>query len=336
VLSGIPVVASRGLPLVGGAAVPEIPSENLSLLSEVAMRLDTILIGMDFSPAAIATANWVTTALAPQAKIVLVHAVEPPGRPSFLAPDTLPLEALEADARSRAADRLREIAHSIGERVVKTEVRIGRADEAAANLAVETSADLIVVGPHGNREHKSMLLGTTADSLVRGAPVPVLVGSRAPEKGRTRVVAAVQDAPVMTVVFAWADYAATQLGGRLTVIHALETAAYSHMASLAAAHARGDPAVEKAEVEGELRWQALRWLRQCTASGIDPSRVDPLVEYGPAAEAILRIARRQKAALIVIGRHGGLRGLPARLGRTVRHVLHDARAAVLVVPPIIG
>jgi nucleotide-binding universal stress UspA family protein len=197
---------------------------------------------------------------------------------------------------------------------------------------MECAADIIAVGPHGNREHESMFLGTTADCLARAAPVPVIIGPRSPRSGSNRVLAAVEDAPATAQVFAWADFLASQLSARLTILHALDERAYSHMASLAAAHAHGNEGIEHAEIKGELRWQAQRWLRECVASGIDASRVDIEVEHGAAAETILRVARRERAALIVIGRHGTPRGVPALLGRTVRHVLHGARCGVLIVP----
>ena len=296
------------------------------------MRIDTIVIGMDFSTVAIATARWVATKLAPNASLILTHAQEPNARPPFLVADTLPPSLLESDARSYAEDRMREVAAELGPAVAHTEIRIGRAHDVVVEAARRHNADLIVVGPHGERSHESLLLGTTADALVRSAPVAVLVGSRVALEDRTRVLAGAADTEVRGDILVWADYAAQQLGGRVTVLYAVEPSAYSHMVSMAAAHAHGNERIEQAEVQGELRWQATRWLRECMAAGVDTARVDPRVEQGPAADVILDVARHEHAALIVVGRHETLRGVPAVLGRTVRHVLHDARCGVLVVP----
>lgn len=295
------------------------------------MRIDTIVVGMDFSPVAIATAEWVATRLAPDAELILTHALERPPRPPFPYASTLPPSVLEIDAKAYIEDRLREVSERMGPRVARTEVRVGRAHDVIAQCARRYSADLIVVGPHGDRAHESMLLGTTADALVHSAPVTVLVGARVPSPDTTRVVAGAADSSVRREVFEWADHAAQQLGGRLTVVYAVEPSAYAHLVSMAEAHAHGNERVERAEVEGEMRWQATRWLRECTAAGIDASRVDPVVEQGRAAEVLLDVARHEHAALIVLGRHGSLRGVPAVLGRTVRHVLHGAHAGVLVV-----
>ena len=296
------------------------------------MRLDTIVLGMDFSQMAVATAEWLAMTLAPNARLVLVHAIESLDQPPFPVAETLPESVLAADIRAHAEDELAEVSRLIGRNVAKAEVRIGRAHDVLVDVAGDERADMIAVGPHGNRDHESLLLGTTADSIVRCSPIPVLVGARASLRGRSDVIAAVTESPATPSVLAWADLASRSLDGRLTVLHAIEPAAYSHMASLAAAHAHGDSMVERAEVHGELRRQARRWVRESESLGTDAARVEPVVEEGIADEIIVRTAARERSALIVVGRHQVARGLPAMLGRTVRHVLHEARCAVLVVP----
>lgn len=296
------------------------------------MRLDTVVVGMDFSPAAMTAANWAAKSLAPRAEFALIHAIEPPARPSFLVAETLPAEALEVEARADAMDRLRDIARMLGGDVTRVEVRVGRAADVITQFATDVCADLVVIGPHGNRAHRSLLLGTTADTLVRNVTVPVLVGAPALLNGRTRVVAGVTDAGVTPGVLAWADLAARQLGGRLTTLYAIEPAAYAHMASMVAARSHGEAVVEWLELEEERRRQALHWLAECSRARIDSSRMDAVAQDGTAADVILHYAATERAALIVLGKHESAPGLPPRLGSTVRHVLHEARSAVLVVP----
>lgn len=297
------------------------------------MRLDTVLIGIDFSSASIATAQWVAATLAARAQLVLVHVIEPPPPIALLAGDTPPADALEA-VRAEAATRLGDIARTIGDRVARVEIRDGRASAAIAQLATDSAAGLIVIAPHGAGDRESLLLGTTADTLVRSAPVPVLVGGgRASAAGRTRVIAGMASLPMSASLLSWASYAARELRGRLTILHAIEPAAYSHMASLAAAHAHGDVVAERREIEDARSRETAIWLAESARATLDREQTDMMVDVGPAAEAILRHAGAEDVALIALGRHVGLRGLPARLGRTVRHVLHGARCAVLVVPP---
>ena len=295
------------------------------------MRLDTVVIGIDFSAASLATAQWAANTLAPGTELLLVHVIEPPPRSAFLVVDT-PADLLETEARVEAENELKEVARMIG-RAARMEVRGGRASTAVAQFATDCGADLIVVGAHGAHARESLWLGTTADTLVRSADVPVLVGARASAAGQTRVIASVESPPTARSVLSWAGHAMRALGGRLTILHAIEPAAYSHMASLAAAHARGDADAERREIEDARRQETAFWLAESAKAPVEHARTDLVVDVGPAAEAILRHAGAENAALIVLGRHVGMTGFPSRLGRTVRHVLHEARCAVLVVPP---
>jgi nucleotide-binding universal stress UspA family protein len=55
-----------------------------------------------------------------------------------------------------------------------TRLEIGDAREVIDRVAVEIGADLIVMGTHGRRGVRRMLLGSVAESVVRSAPCPVL------------------------------------------------------------------------------------------------------------------------------------------------------------------
>lgn len=54
-------------------------------------------------------------------------------------------------------------------------VRVGKIAEQIAGLAGEISADLVVIGTHGRRGVKHLLLGSVAERTVRLAPCAVLV-----------------------------------------------------------------------------------------------------------------------------------------------------------------
>jgi nucleotide-binding universal stress UspA family protein len=230
-------------------------------------------------------------------------------------------------------ERLCDFGRGFGARVCRAEVRVGRASDVIRQYAADVGADLIVVGPHGMRSRRSLLLGTTANSLVRNATVPVLIGSRTLLRGRTRVIAGVVDAPVSARVLAWAGAAARHLSARLTIIHAIEPAAYAHMASMVAAQSHGEPAVEAVALDAARQLVAERWLNESRRAHIDPSHVDVFVREGVADEVILERASRERAALVVLGSHENTPSVLARIGRSVRHVLHGARCAVLVVTP---
>jgi nucleotide-binding universal stress UspA family protein len=74
-------------------------------------------------------------------------------------------KSLESFARSRIAPEL------LGEMLVRN----GEAADEIAKAAEELDADLVVINTHGNTGLKHVMLGSTAERVVRYAPCPVLV-----------------------------------------------------------------------------------------------------------------------------------------------------------------
>ena len=72
-----------------------------------------------------------------------------------------------------------------------------RTSEIVCEQAIAWRADLIVVGTHGRRGVRRMMLGSDAEQIVREAPVPVLV-VRAPEAAVA--TAARATAPAVTAI----------------------------------------------------------------------------------------------------------------------------------------
>jgi nucleotide-binding universal stress UspA family protein len=66
-----------------------------------------------------------------------------------------------------------------------------RTSEIVCEQAIAWHADLIVVGTHGRRGMRRMMLGSDAEQIVREAPVPVLV-VRAPETAAQAAIAAAE------------------------------------------------------------------------------------------------------------------------------------------------
>lgn len=58
---------------------------------------------------------------------------------------------------------------------IDTVVEVGRPAEHVIDLARKLPADLVILGTHGYTGLKHLLLGSTAERVVRGAPCPVLV-----------------------------------------------------------------------------------------------------------------------------------------------------------------
>lgn len=81
--------------------------------------------------------------------------------------------AFEAEAQKAAIEMLQKKARDIGRDDSKVAVVLGKPSTAIKDHAKEIDADLIVVGSHG-RHGLGLLLGSTANGVLHGAPSDVL------------------------------------------------------------------------------------------------------------------------------------------------------------------
>ena len=295
------------------------------------MRLDSIVIGLDFSAPAIKGAKWMAEHVAPTAELTLVHVIDPPSRPPFAA-QLLPSPAeIESAARDFAETELRRLAAVLSKSVTHVEVRVGKPHEEIANVARERNADLIVIGPHGDRPRRSKFLGTTAERIVRTSVVPVLVATKPPDGAPQRFLVPVEDVSITPLVLESTRDLAERFDADVTLLHVWSNADYSHVASMAYATSSSD-AQAKSEIDKDLHAAAVQWLDQLATTGMGRERVTALVTYGRAGETVVKIAESSTTDLIIMGARGSGLVLPALLGSTVGTVLHEARCPVLVVP----
>ena len=139
-------------------------------------RLKTIVVPIDFSPPSKNALRYAVR-LAEQFGSVLrlVHVVEPA---PFLG-DLSDVGLIRSDGEiARVAKvQLQALAQDEIEELVPVypEVRIGKPYNEIVAAAKVSSADLIVIATHGYTGLKHVLLGSTAERVVRHAPCPVLV-----------------------------------------------------------------------------------------------------------------------------------------------------------------
>jgi len=161
------------------SSVPESGREKTAAdpLSNRGFTFKRILVPIDFSECSLsALAYALGLAVKLEAKITLLHVVEPAiFADNYLITPTAVEEAnqnLVAAGRERlAALQRRAAAQSVAAEPL---VRMGRAQSEISDTAEATGADLIVMGTHGYGGIKQLLLGSTAERVVRHAPCPVL------------------------------------------------------------------------------------------------------------------------------------------------------------------
>jgi nucleotide-binding universal stress UspA family protein len=295
------------------------------------MRISKVMVGLDFSEPSIAAATWVSRYFAPDAELILAHVIELAPPPPFGRTSEDRSHMIEATIRDFAATRLHDITTFLSAQKPQTEIRVGRPYEVLASLAETCGADLIVVGPHGDRDHSWLPLGTTAERLVRTSPVPVLVVKNARQAVPAEVLVPVDDSSVTPTLLGWTKELAETFDASVTLLHVLSTAAYSHVASMSRAENPHDDDAAERVVDESLRDEGIRWLEEMGRTGVQRERVSAAVTYGKPGEAVVTMATEMGADLVVLGRRGRGQVLPALLGSTVRTVLSGASCPVLVV-----
>lgn len=139
------------------------------------------LVATDFSPAAVKALGHAGNVVAPGTRLDIVHAWQLPAGSwgaTLLGQARFPwstvrdavLASAEAQAHQFVADHGPD--HGAG---LHVELVQGPPAQVITETAERGSHDLIVVGAHGNRGFRRLLLGSVAESTVRHAPCSVLV-----------------------------------------------------------------------------------------------------------------------------------------------------------------
>ena len=217
----------------------------------------------------------------------------------------------------------------------EAELLEGRAWEETLEYAIRHDASVIVVGPHGESGPRELLrdslkefvLGSTADRIVRHAPMPVLVASREGGSsdrihGRSWLVA-VDFSEASRAALAEAHELAEQCQAKLLPLHVLP----DHEPQ-----AEGpDPLRFGEALTSEAGKRALAELERLVED-VTQKAIPCRIGLGEPASAVSIAAAELDAALIVMGTRGltGIRHL--LLGSTAERTLRRSPVPVLCVP----
>lgn len=139
-------------------------------------KLKQILVPVDFSECSKKALRYaVPFAKEFEATITLISVVYVPYHGSDFEGINLPL--LEAEMRETATKQIESLAGSEipAEVPRRTLIRVGRPFHEITEAAKELETDLIILATHGRTGLKHMLLGSTAENVMRHAKCPVLI-----------------------------------------------------------------------------------------------------------------------------------------------------------------
>ena len=204
-------------------------------------------------------------------------------------------------------------------------------DEEIMRRAQSERVDLIVMRSR-RRPHRAALLGSTAESVSRSAPCPVLVMHN---DERELISAELKlDLKRVLVAYDFSDYA--ELAFKYGLSIAQEHQAELHLLHVLPPRSVNEPEIAWYPIKGESAYQtsALRLQRVVPADVHLWCSVTTAVAEGNPYREILNYAEKKEINLISVGAHGAGFGMRALFGSNVDRVLRQAPCPVLVARPL--
>jgi nucleotide-binding universal stress UspA family protein len=143
-----------------------------------------LLVPTDFSAGSAAASEYaVWLAGKAGATVLFLHVMEPT---AYSVDFALTRPDLSAEVRAHAVEALRQLVEAARSRGVSAEqaLVVGAPFTEIQKMAVERKADLIVMGTHGRTGLAHVMLGSTAERVVRLASCPVLTVKASPSAAR--------------------------------------------------------------------------------------------------------------------------------------------------------
>ncbi len=184
-------------------------------------------------------------------------------------------------------------------------------------------ADLLVLGARGEDYLSHLLLGTTAERLLRRTRRPVLMVKQTSHEPYRRVLVPVDFSPWSATAIRLASRVAPR--AELVLLHAFEAPFESKLQFAG---------VDEETINNyrmEARQESLTQLEMIAADvGLKPDVVRTCVHHGDASHVILTQEQELDCDLIVMGKHGQGVMEELLLGSVTKHILSESACDVLV------
>jgi nucleotide-binding universal stress UspA family protein len=297
-------------------------------------KIQKILVPLDFSPPSVEALDYaVSMAKQFHAAIHLVHVYPPDEASSVPGAGHLLLRSAEA------VERLNEELTGIHRKHVREfrpencHIRGGRPYQEIVRVAREIDADLIVLATRGHSGLKHLLLGSTAERVVRSAPCPVLVVRKRKQKSKPDSKAFAIRTILVPTDFSqcslagteYAAFLARKFGAILRLFHAMYP--YTNYVFVDRAGVRLSGLAEAVEETARQEMNALKQMDFLRGLIVEADLLP-----GPAVDEICTAAGSPDIDLIVTSTHGRTGLKHALIGSVAEHVVRYAERPVLVVP----
>jgi nucleotide-binding universal stress UspA family protein len=259
-----------------------------------------------------------------EARLYLLHVIEPSPLFEQQAFPTLSSQAVLDEVLLNVRTRLKDLAESaeFARVPVVPEVQTGKPFVELIKACRQWAGDLIVVG--ASEQHAGRFLGSTAERVLRKAPVPVLIAKRLLTSGPKTVLVPTDFSPCARQAAAEAVALVRAFGGRLVFLHVLERhVLYPPAYGVAPVLAPLSP--ELVEPDWQTFLHELALGAECTW--------EKQTREGHAAPTITAVAQEIGAELVVMGTHGRTGLAHMLVGSVTEKVVRSSACSVLTVRP---
>lgn len=184
-------------------------------------------------------------------------------------------------------------------------------------------AGLVVIGRRGSSPLHHLVIGTTAERLLRKAPRPLLVVQNEAQQPYRRVLLPLDFSPWSEQAIALTRRLVPQ--AHLVLLHSFAIPFEEKLRFAGVDDATLDHYRERARRDARDHLEAL-----VDRHGLQPDEFTLCLTEGDAPLHILGTARERVCDLIVIGKHGRQAAEELLLGSVTKHVLAEAECDVLV------
>lgn len=286
--------------------------------------LRRVLVPTDFSAGAAAALDRVAfLPIDPNGVITLLHVL-----PKGLRPPLRRQE--ESEARRRLALEAAGLAKAIRggvRRTVRVATAVSAGDPVAEIVRRGRRAELTVLGRHGHRRFRDLMLGTIAERVFRHGATPVLIVARAARHPYRVPVVAVDTSPAALGVL---DAAVRLAGPTSRVLHVVHTYERIHDQMLRGVASEPSLALYDRQCRDDAKRDLDAILQASAAAG---GSLQVLLSNRDTRSVVLGVARKLGADVIILGTQART-GLSHLLdGSVAEGIARHAECDVLVVPP---
>ena len=299
--------------------------------STTSPKIQRILAPTDFSGQSLAGVRYANNLrLKFGSSLVLLHVIEP--TPPMAGGESFVLAQSDSEVAAWAHKKLAKLARRevADEKQVTSLVRTGKPFHEITTEAGESQVDLIVIADYTGAQR--VLLGSTAECVVRHAPCPVLTVRQHNAPGRVRQIPQLKLRKILVpldfsnlskAALPWATFLAAQFRAEIVLLNVVEKFAIDYLLGAKLMNHTIVPLMKQSEADLD---GIATGLSQPT--GVNVSAV---VREGRPYKEICAAAKALTADLIVLTTHGYTGLKHVWLGSTSERVVRHALCPVLVV-----